>query len=98
METVFGILGAVAALVAEFGGGAALLRWVRGPIEIPFERENWPSCVVQKIEGAEGAKMVINYEIEDYRAIGYKIVRRGLLRREVRAARKAGYAVLMMKR
>jgi len=68
METVFGILGAVAALVAVVGGGAALLRWVRGPIEIPFERENWPPPVAQKIEGAEDAKMVINYEIEDYRA------------------------------
>ena len=77
METVFGILGAVAALVAAFGGGAALLRWVRGPIEISFERENWPPSVVQKIEGAEHAKMVINYEIEDYRTIGYEIVRRG---------------------
>ena len=97
MEMVFGILGAVAALVAVVGGGAALLRWVRGPIEIPFERENWPSPVAQKIEGAEDAKMVINYEIEDYRANGYAIVRSGLLRREVRAARKAGYAVLMMK-
>ena len=42
---------------------------------------------------------VINYEIEQYQAMGYEIVRRpvmrGLLRREVRLRRKSGHAVLM---
>ena len=86
---ISGGLAQVALLVAFF-------RWLRGPTYIPFDAQHWPRWALALREEYD-AHHVIDYEREDYLAQGLKPARRGLLRREVRARRKVGYAVLMRK-
>lgn len=89
METVISII---------LGAVGRVVRWFWRPIQIPFDPQLWPAWVAQETKGAQGTRMVINYEVTDYEAKGYDQVRYGLLRREVRAGQKVGYAVLMVKR
>jgi len=103
MDLVLNILGGFLAAVAFAAAGAAWSH-ARRPYYIPFQTENWSEETKSLLtqgggvdSSAEGVIWVINHDVHDYEARSSKAVRvrTGLLEREVRAARKEGYAVLM---
>ncbi len=98
------VLGGFLAAVA-FAAATGAWKWVRRPIYIPFESKNWSERTKKLLEAAGydpvhgDAGWVINYMVHDYQEQGRRIVHVGRwpCRREVRAERKEGYAVLMWK-
>jgi hypothetical protein len=101
-EVGHNLLGGVLAAVA-FAAATAVWHFVRRPLYIPFDDSNWSNAVhvmlrdtgYDPTRGQQG--WVINYEVEDYRVQGRIVVHvgRDSCKREVRATRKVGYAVLM---
>ena len=102
MDLFSNVLGGFLAAVAFAAAGAA---WhhARRPYFIPFQRENWSEETKTLLARAgvdaraENVLWVINYDTYDHLARGSRIVRvrSRCFSREVRAARKDGYAVLM---
>jgi hypothetical protein len=96
------VLGGFLAAFA-FAIATAVWQWFRRPLYIPFEEQNWSNATRVMLQQAgfdpsEGnAGWIINYMVEDSLEEGRQIVRAGRwpCKREVRARRKEGHAVLM---
>ncbi len=91
---IFSGIGALAIVIVM-----AFIRWLRGPEMIAFDPPLWLPWA-KDMKRNEGAELVIQYKRIDKLDAGYKVVRRGWLRREVHADRKGegSYALLMVKR